>query len=693
MKKRLISLLLAVGMMLSLFPVSAFAESQAGTPKPFEVSTADELKTAVDTINSQNGGEYEISLQANVALPADSSVTLQKNTTTILGNGHTLSGGMDQTLAVSGSGTVLNLGQSVGGGVTGGLTLDGEQASGMTAVQVSNSARLNMYEGVTIQNYTNSGVRVGAGAAFEMSGGTIQNCSGTNGGGVAVSGSRNGNTLVITHAVFTLSGGTIKDCTAVNEGGGVLADYAECTVSGGSIVNCSAVQGGGISFKDGALTVSGGTISGCRASSDSTGGGGIAITNTAADTSMNFTGGSIVNNQAGSGNGGGICVMSLGNFTAEAVEGLTVTGNSALNGGGIYIMNMGANIGVGQEGYVDMSSDTNILCNNTADAAGADVYISYGSIKLPAAVAMKQNYGTTGHKIDGWYIDGMKAGTTGLGETCERYTPNEHGEAQIVTSALSGPIALVASYQLVRSKIKLPDPNSYDAAAENTDGAKISDALCGEEVRLSFDTAKLPEDKLFDQWKVTDANGCEVPVKQDNNGYYFEMSECDVTVSLVLKPAKTDPPAPDPVEPVEPSDPDEPGKPDDPDEPESPDEPNVSDPESSIVGGVLLGAAAGAVGYYAGTGMYLEDLFGYVPANRQALAAALWEKAGKPEPQSAALYTDVDEQDLDAQKADRWCVEQGLISSRGEDTFRPAGWVTHTQCLVSWHKLQKMLEQ
>ena len=615
MKKRLISLLLAVGMMLSLFPVSAFAESPAGTPKQFKVSTANGFKEAVEDINRQSGGNYTISLLDDIELADSEDLTLTQGETTILGNGHTLSGGKTQTLGVSGSGTVLNLGQETGSDK---LTLDGKNASSITAVCVSNSAKLNMYKGVTIQNYTNSGIQntdytSSTGSVFHMYGGCIQNCSGSAGGGVYVI--------------------------------------------------------------DGTFTMEDGEISNCKASS--LGGGGVAITAFSYGSNLNLNGGRIINNSAENGFGGGILIYNK--CTVNSVQNMIITGNTAQQGGGICLVSLSsrlANISV------DMSSSTNALCNNIAgvygneDAYGDDVFLSGAGdrIRLPAATEMNQNYGTTGHKIDGWYTE----------QADSHYTPNEDGVPTNVSRELSGLLALVASYKLVRSKITLPDPNSYAAAAKNTEGAEIRNALCGEEVRLSFDTAKLPEDKLFDQWKVTDANGCEVTVKQDDNGYYFEMPECDVTVSLVLKPAKTNPPAPDP---------DEPDKPDEPDEPDSPDAPDTADPASSIVGGVLLGAAAGAVGYYAGTGMYLEDLFGYVPANRQALASALWEKADKPEPQNTALYTDVDEQDLDAQKADRWCVEQGLISDRGDDTFRPAGWVTHTQCLISWFKLEKMLEQ
>lgn len=640
MKKRLISLLLAVGMILSLFPVSAFAE-EAAEPTTKEVSTVEELKSAIDEINEADGGVFVIKLKANIALSGDADITLSKNTTTLLGDGHSLSGGGSQTLSVNGS-AVLNLGQS---GSTDTLTFDGQRATNIAAIRVSGSAQLNMYDGVIIENYTDSGVQVGAGAGFEMHGGTIQNCSAVrNGGGVAVSGERNGNVLSVTPATFVMSGGTIKDCTAVDEGGGVTADYANVTLSGGSIENCSASKGGGINFEDGTFTMSGGTISGCKASSSNTGGGGIAITNSAGDIKLELTGGSITNNCAGNGNGGGICVIAMGNFTAEAVKGMTITGNHAAKGGGIYVC------------IVDIMDimASNILCNNTAGSEGADIYIDYGSIKLPAAATMNQNYSTTSHKIDGWYLDNK----------AERYTPNEYGKAQDVTNAISGPCGLTASYKRVRYTVTVTAPDSSYGAEAKVDGSKAESALEGNSVYLSYDDTALKEDETFEKWTVTDANGNSVAVKQDTDGaYYFVMPGSDVTVVLGICPAGTEPDTP--AEPSESADP---------------------------VGSIAIGAMVGAAGYYVGTGFYLDTIFGYVPANRQALASALWEKADKPEPQSIALYTDVDEKNADAQKADRWCVEQGLLPDRGEDTFKPAGWVTHTRCIVSWKKLEKMLK-
>lgn len=648
MKKRLISLFLAFDMLLSLFPISAFAETPSEQPvKVYHAQDLQGLLIAVQKIN-QNDGNNTISLEDDITLENGEEIKLTRGVTTILGNGHTISGGKNQTLWVSDS-AVLNLGRQDGADE---LTFEGNDQS-ITAVSVSGQAELNMYEGVTIENYHDSGVKVGAGATFKMSGGTIQNCSAKDGGGgVAVCGERNGNIQKVTPAGFTMSGGTIRDCTATEEGGGVAADYAEVTISGGSIEDCSAGQGGGINFEDGTLSMSGGSIENCSAVQ----GGGIALLNTAADLHLTLTGGSITNNRADNGSGGGICVMSLGNFSADAVKNMTITGNSASRGGGVYGLIQSVVV-------VDLSDASNILCNNTAKDAGADICMDYGSIKLPDAASMNRNLGTTGHKIDGWYIDGMKADTAG--NEVPRYTPNEHGEAQDVTAAVSGPLGLVASYKRVRHNITVTAPDSsYGAEAKNAEGSKAESALEGEHIHLSYDDTALKGNETFEKWIAKDANGNPVEIKQDAAGsYYFVMPESDVTVVLSIRSADVEPDVP-----AEPSE------------------------DSGAAGSIIAGAVICAAGYYVGTELYLETVFGDVPANRQALASALWEKAGRPEPESTALYTDVDAQNADAQKADRWCVEQRLIPDRGEDTFRPAGWVTHAECIVSWKKLEKMLK-
>ena len=642
MKKRLISLLLAVGMMLSLFQVSAFAEGAAG-PTTKEVSTPEEFKRAVEEINDADSGSFVISLKANIELPGDEDITLSKNTTTILGNGHTLSGGNTQTLGLKDS-AVLNLGSET---VSDTLTLDGNNNKpGIAAVRVSGLAALNLYDDVTIENYTDSGVRVGAGATFEMHGGTIQKCSSTeNGGGVAVKGDRGDK---VTNTIFTMSGGTIQGCSAGNNGGGVYVDEAAFTMSDGRINNCSAGTGGGVYIGDAVLTMSGGMIDGCKAS---TMGGGIASAAFSAGSTMNLENGTIINNSAENGVGGGIMVVDK--CEVSKAMNMTITGNNAATGGGICLMPLSDGRTMVS---IDFSDPTNVLCNNRASAYAGDVFLSSAidAIKLPAASKMNQNYDTTSHKIDNWYVE----------QYGKPYTPSENGTVQDVTDMVQGPIALVASYKRVRHTITVRAADTYKAVAKNADRQIIHDSLEDEKVYLSYDASGLSENETFEGWNVTAAGGASVKVKQDANGYYFKMPESDVTVALDIRSAGEEP-----VTPAEPSGP------------------------ADVTGSIVAGAALGAAGYYAGTGLYLNTVFGYVPTNRQALASALWEKAGKPEPQSMALYTDVDEQDTDAQKADRWCVEQGLLPDKGEDTFKPAGWVTHTRCIVSWKKLEKMLKE
>ena len=83
-----------------------------------------------------------------------------------------------------------------------------------------------------------------------------------------------------------------------------------------------------------------------------------------------------------------------------------------------------------------------------------------------------------------------------------------------------------------------------------------------------------------------------------------------------------------------------------------------ADAGGAIAAAALTAGAAWA-GYELGVHLYQKYNMGlaYWPENRLGLAKAVWEKAGKPAPESTALYADIDADDADAQKAARWCVE------------------------------------
>lgn len=106
------------------------------------------------------------------------------------------------------------------------------------------------------------------------------------------------------------------------------------------------------------------------------------------------------------------------------------------------------------------------------------------------------------------------------------------------------------------------------------------------------------------------------------------------------------------------------------------------------ISAVVVGAAAGAIIYEAGTGIYrVINMPGIaMPSNRIELAELLWEHAGKPEPVSTALYSDIDEGDTDAQKAARWAVEQGLMKDDSEkNTFNPYFPVGKLRTCLTWN--------
>ncbi len=106
------------------------------------------------------------------------------------------------------------------------------------------------------------------------------------------------------------------------------------------------------------------------------------------------------------------------------------------------------------------------------------------------------------------------------------------------------------------------------------------------------------------------------------------------------------------------------------------------------ISAVVIGAAAGAIIYEAGTGIYrVINMPGILmPSNRIELAELLWEHAGKPEPVSTALYSDIDEGDTDAQKAARWAVEQDLMKDDADDNkFHPAFPVSKLRTCLTWN--------
>ena len=108
--------------------------------------------------------------------------------------------------------------------------------------------------------------------------------------------------------------------------------------------------------------------------------------------------------------------------------------------------------------------------------------------------------------------------------------------------------------------------------------------------------------------------------------------------------------------------------------------------------GIVLGTAGlGYATYVYGSSLYLHYALpdGFIPSTRQELANVLWTTAGKPDPVSTALYTDIPADNIEQQKAARWCAEQGLLSDHGA-TFGPDTKVTNARIIRAWNSLKKV---
>lgn len=108
--------------------------------------------------------------------------------------------------------------------------------------------------------------------------------------------------------------------------------------------------------------------------------------------------------------------------------------------------------------------------------------------------------------------------------------------------------------------------------------------------------------------------------------------------------------------------------------------------------GIVLGTAGlGYITYAHISSLYLYYTLpgGFIPSTRQELANVLWTTAGKPDPVSTALYTDIPADNIEQQKAARWCVEQGLLSDYGA-TFGPDTKVTNARIIRAWNSLKKV---
>ena len=436
MKKRIVSTLLALCMLLCLMPTAAFAEESTETPPvcscetactaeslnadglvcgaegalpencakrevsdpqpetaltgliggsetATEVSTAEELAAAIADVNFDT-----VKLAANISISSSLTVT---RTVTLDLNGHVLQ------MTGNDSDPVIEVKKDSSGVGIGNLTLTDSapktahkftpNADGLWVLDEENGTKT--VNGGVITGSKEMGIWVDGGNYHSlpqkpaeadcvhliMTGGNIVGCTAATGGGVCAS----------FYGDFTMSGGSIRGCVAKAGGGVCLANSASFAMGGSALIaDCISTDGGscgggGIGADLGALVALSGNavIQNCTAQH----GGGVYLNNAALTMSGNasVTG---CNSIAGGG------VSARGDAMESDPPVFTMEGSSsitdcmALNGGGIFVLTSGGKVSLSGSAKIKNCRAVEKVKLDFPDVAGGGVHVSSGSFEM-----------------------------------------------------------------------------------------------------------------------------------------------------------------------------------------------------------------------------------------------------------------------------------------------------------------------
>lgn len=671
MRKRLISMVLAVSMAVSIMPAPAFAsggqqpETVIGQEIDRQNSSGDYSEvSSLDQLTYTNN-ECKVRLTKDIVMTK--AVTVNNgNRLTIDLNGHTLTAAENSRAFFIQNGA-LTIEDSIGGGVIQGSgTVNGY--GGAILMNGSDSNNALTLAGGTIRGFTakyGAGVSMGNGT-FRMTGGAIRNCSATggkaDGGGVYVSGGS-----------FEMSDGTISACNAANAGGGVYVLSGSFEMSGGSIEDCTAYEGAGVkvypsSGKTASFSMTGGEIKNCNTN-------GVSIYAIGGTSEFSMSGGTIEDN---GGDGvrvdAGSAVMSGGSvkdselYDIRIGSSATLTVNNTQVGG--TVLNMGKITGNGSAKFT-----------GTVENSGS---------------AVAEITGCTIHRIEHRFpYKGTIEGS-----------PDEYvyllGRSWKIPSGAGESITLkVSSYlpPVMENSLEIPKGVTVTVdLAGKTLSAKESDFKIINHGTLTLidsgtdGALSIPIEN--DDDGVLNANGGTVTGEVTNKGTIQatgtpvtkftgtlvneegasvtagDFMDCTITNNggTIGGDAILDNPKPGPEQPGAGS-------------------------EDGGAGAAIAALAVGTV--VVGGGILLAHSYiqnnlpeGFaVPETRQELAVVLWNMAGKPEPASQQTYTDV--QDEEVLKAVCWAVENELVTPETESTLGADVRVNRLQVIGAMYQTNK----
>lgn len=311
----------------------------------------------------------------------------------------------------------------------------------------------------------------------------------------------------------------------------------------------------------------------------------------------------------------------------------------------------------------------NIGDHVTANIDGSDASVPSGSTVPVGETVHLTAIAPEGQHFTGWTVkvgdEEQKADTF--------LTPDKNDPTKATFTMPSKNVEVTANFAsnpTLNPTLRVGD--HVTATIEGSDASVPSDSTVPvPKNKIVHLTANVPDGQHFISWTVL-VGGEEqkadtflkTPDENDPTKVTFTMPNADVEVTATFADDPIGPDGPDPVGPS--------------------DTGNIQ----GAISAVVIGAAAGAIIYEAGTGIYrVINMPGIpMPSNRIELAELLWEHAGKPEPVSTALYSDIDEGDTDAQKAARWAVEQDLMKDDADNNkFHPAFPVSKLRTCLTWN--------
>lgn len=643
MKKRLISMVLAVSMAVSIMPAPAFASGGGQQPETVIGQEIDRQNSSGDYLEVSSLDQLTyINNECKVRLTKDivmtKAVTVNNgNSLTIDLNGHTLTAAANsQAFRIQGG--ALTIEDSIGTGVIQG---SGTVTGNGGAIWMSSSDSNN---------------------ALTLTGGTIRGFTATDGGGVYVDGGS-----------FEMSGGTISACNATNAGGGVYVSSGSFKMSGGSIEDCTAHEGAGVKVyasngKTASFSMTGGEIQNCNTD-------GVSIYAIGSGTSeFTMTGGTIEDN-----GGYGVWVDN---------------GSAVMSGGSVK----------GSERYdIYIGSRATLTVNNTqvgGTVLNMGKITGQGSAEFTGTV---ENSGYAAAGITGCKIHRIEHRSPYKGtitdSPCDEYVyllgrswkiPSGAGESITLKVSSYLPPVMENTLEIPKGVTVTVDLAGKPLSAKESDFKIINNGTLTLIDSGTDGTLSIP----IENDGVLNANGGTVTGKVTNKGTIKatgtpvtqftgtldneegasvtagDFRGCTITNNggTIGGGAILDKPEPDPEQPGAGS-------------------------EDGGAGAVIAALAVGTA--VVGGGILLAHSYiqnnlpeGFaVPETRQELAVVLWNMAGKPEPASQQTYTDV--QDEEVLKAVCWAVENELVTPETESTLGADVRVNRLQVIGAMYQTNK----